>query len=61
MLGRSSAKTTKAELRKLHNTELREEHREKLKAAQPPPMIKEFHKIRARGDEVADQFLRKFF
>jgi len=57
MLGRSSAKTSKAEIRKAENTAARAEHREQLKAAQPPPMIKEIHEMRDNGDEAAGAFL----
>jgi len=57
MLGRSSAKTSKAEMRKAENTAARAEHREQLKAAQPPPMIKEIHEMRDNGDEAAGAFL----
>lgn len=57
MLGRSSAKKSKAELRKATNVAARAEHREQLKAAQPAPMIKEIHEIRDEGDEAAELFL----
>ena len=61
MLGRSSAKTSKAEIRKAENTAARAEHREQLKAAQPPPMIKEIHEMRDNGDEAAGAFLGKWY
>jgi len=57
MLGRSSAKKSKAEVRKATNVAARAEHREQLKSAQPAPMIKEIHEIRDEGDEVAELFL----
>ena len=61
MLGRSSAKSAKAAARKAENTEKRAEHREQLKEAQPAPMIKDLHEIRDDGDQVAQEFLRKYF
>jgi len=57
MLGRSSAKNSKADVRKQTNVAARAEHRDELKAAQPAPMIKEIHEIRDEGDAVAELFL----
>ena len=46
--------------RKKLNKEKRGEHREMVKAAQPPPMIKEIHEIRDKhDDEIAELFLSK--
>ena len=50
----------KIALRKKQNKEKRGEHREMVKAAQPPPMIKEIHEIRDKhNDEIAELFLSK--
>ena len=48
-------------MRKAENTAARAEHREQLKAAQPPPMIKEIHEMRDNGDEAAGAFLGKWY
>merc|ERR1712093_636601 len=57
MFARSSNKLHKKAQRKKENTAKRAEHREMVKAAQPPPMIKEIHEIRDEGDQIAEMFL----
>lgn len=58
VFARSSSKLHKIALRKKQNKEKRGEHREMVKAAQPPPMIKEIHEIRDKhNDEIAELFL----
>lgn len=58
VFARSSSKLHKIAQRKKLNKEKRGEHREMVKAAQPPPMIKEIHEIRDKhDDEIAELFL----
>jgi len=58
VFARSSSKLHKVAQRKKINSEKRAEHREMVKNAQPPPMIKEIHEIRDKhNDQIAELFL----
>ena len=61
-MARSSHHIRKVSQRKAQNKAARAEHRQAVKDAQPPPMIKDFHELREKAKnedtkELANEFL----